>query len=98
MTRIPLPEILVLSPMGDKTSGVHLADLHWLTIGGWQITIEMEGSDRWVVSGKHQRGGKGVATMGNVHGVDVADALHNARVWAETWEKQENQRLAEGGK
>jgi predicted RNase H-like HicB family nuclease len=67
-----------------------ITDLRYLAAGGWAITIQQESTDDWVVSAKHPK-----QTMGNVHGVDVEDAVANARAWIEKWEKQENQRIAE---
>lgn len=66
--------------------------LRWLGQGGWIITLTMESTDRWIVTGKRAK-----YTL-SAHGTSVEDAIENARLYAERWEKEENARLAGGGK
>ena len=82
------------SPMGEEIISPCVADLRWLTEGGWKMTISWVGRGKWEASGTHKWRGRGIATMGNVVGVGIDDAIHKARAWAEKWERQERQRLA----
>lgn len=78
--------------MSDTGAPTVADNLRWLGQGGWVVIIEMAHTDRWIVSGK-----RGKYTL-SAHGTSVEDAAENARLFAEQWEKEENARLAGGGK
>ncbi len=84
------PSYPKVTPIGVILESTCVANLRYLAAGGWSITIERENADRYVVSGKLRE-----HTMGGVHGVDVEDAVANAREWITKWEFQENQRIAD---